>query len=608
MIIKCDQEFAVTSIMDKVRQLRGEAGITEAMVPEHSPVKSFQSNGLVERAVRSVEGQMRTLRDALEYRIGVVLNPKDSIWPWLIEYASYVLNRNEVGHDGKTAYERLKGKAATVLGIEFGESVHWKRNPTKGEGLSKLQVTWADGVFLGIKGTTGEVFVGTPEGCFKTRTVQRKPLDERWRAEEIRAVAGVPWRSSEEDPHADGEKLESRKLTEEELGEIRDKVRIQDRNVQPKQFQIRLKDILEHGLTPECRGCSTHVAGRAREAHTSACRKRFETIFADHPRIQAAKERERKYVNGLVEEEMRRVQAKEAKANRAREEVGRKRDLEQTVPEEELTPDTGGASGSGGNGGRKRNREADEEEEMEGPEKRVHVNLMEGNQRNWASHEMPVNDDLEKLDWSNRAIMAIEYPEECEYFDNLTGERLEPDLVRSSRCEEMGFVKSMPVYEEAPEAECWEKTGRKPIGTRWVDVRKGGGVRSRWVAQDFKPKGDGNREDLFAAMPPLEAKKILFQMAARRMASNTTERPQMKLMFIDVRKAHLNAKCDREDVYVALPPGAGAKTGTCGRLIRWLYGMRGAAQGWEHEFTNKLQEIGFRPGKSNLVVFFRQEG
>jgi hypothetical protein len=34
------------------------------------------------------------------------------------------------------------------------------------------------------------------------------------------------------------------------------------------------------------------------------------------------------------------------------------------------------------------------------------------------------------------------------------------------------------------------------------------------VGRDFKPKGERDREDLFAAMPPLEAKKLLFRMMA----------------------------------------------------------------------------------------------
>ena len=49
----------------------------------------------------------------------------DAIWTWLTEYASYLLNRMEVSKDGKTAYERNKGKKARVMGVEFGESVLW---------------------------------------------------------------------------------------------------------------------------------------------------------------------------------------------------------------------------------------------------------------------------------------------------------------------------------------------------------------------------------------------------------------------------------------------------------------------------------------------------
>ena len=105
-------------------------------------------------------------------------------------------------------------------------------------------------------------------------------------------------------------------------------------------------------------------------------------------------------------------------------------------------------------------------------------------------------------------------------------------------------------------------------------------------------------------MPPLEAKKALFRIAAPRLKGHhTRDGRKMKLMFIDVRKAHLNGKCDKEHLYVALPAEAGASPGMCGRLLRWLYGMRGAAQGWEMEFGDKLGGIGFTRGKSTPVVF-----
>ena len=39
--------------------------------------------------------------------------------PWLIEYASVLLNRFEVGRDGRSAYERSKGKVSKFIGVEF---------------------------------------------------------------------------------------------------------------------------------------------------------------------------------------------------------------------------------------------------------------------------------------------------------------------------------------------------------------------------------------------------------------------------------------------------------------------------------------------------------
>jgi len=69
----------------------------------------------------------------------------------------------------------------------------------------------------------------------------------------------------------------------------------------------------------------------------------------------------------------------------------------------------------------------------------------------------------------------------------------------------------------------------------------------------FKVKGGGARGDLFASMPPLEAKKMLFRLTAGvRGWRRRRGMKEIKLMFIDVRKAHLNAKCEEEE-WVELP-------------------------------------------------------
>ena len=59
-----------------------------------------------------------------------------------------------------------------------------------------------------------------------------------------------------------------------------------------------------------------------------------------------------------------------------------------------------------------------------------------------------------------------------------------------------------------------EKTGRNPIGVKWVDVNKGDErrpeYRSRLVAKEVKRD---KREDSFASTPPLEAFKIFLSLA-----------------------------------------------------------------------------------------------
>ena len=98
------------------------------------------------------------------------------------------------------------------------------------------------------------------------------------------------------------------------------------------------------------------------------------------------------------------------------------------------------------------------------------------------------------------------------FYNARNGKQLDPLKVREAREEEMIFVREIGVYDEVDLEECFEKTGRAPVSTKWVDVNKGTDddeeIRCRWVARDFKPKGEKDRCDLFAAMPPLEAKKL----------------------------------------------------------------------------------------------------
>lgn len=56
--------------------------------------------------MQPVEAQIRVMRSALEDKWETPLAEHREIWPSLVEYSDFFLNRCEVGHDGKTAYER----------------------------------------------------------------------------------------------------------------------------------------------------------------------------------------------------------------------------------------------------------------------------------------------------------------------------------------------------------------------------------------------------------------------------------------------------------------------------------------------------------------------
>ena len=140
------------------------------------------------------------------------------------------------------------------------------------------------------------------------------------------------------------------------------------------------------------------------------------------------------------------------------------------------------------------------------------------------------------------------------------------------------------------------------MSVKWVDTNKGTTyemmARSRLVAGDFKGS-DKDRDDLFAGTPPLEAKRLSISRAATR----RKDLMMRKLMFIDVRKAHCNPKCE-EDVYIQLPEECECPEGMCGKLIYWLYGFRPAAAAWERLYSGKLIEVGFERGDSCGVVFY----
>ena len=154
------------------------------MIIENSPVGSSKVNGILERAIQSVQGMIRTKRSAILDKWVA-----HSVWPWIA-----------------TAYDRMKGKSAEVQGLSFAKRSLWKRRRA-GCPLGKLTCMWEDGVRLRIKTSTEEVVVENRGGVWLTKTVRMKTARERWDRSSLEMIVAVPRRKRKDDAKMDGERL-----------------------------------------------------------------------------------------------------------------------------------------------------------------------------------------------------------------------------------------------------------------------------------------------------------------------------------------------------------------------------------------------------------------
>ena len=119
VILKSDQEPAIVAFLEQVAQERGSAPTTL----EHSPVTDSQSNGGAERGVRSMEEMVRTYKFDLESRLRTKISINHPILEWVVEHVADMLCKAMVGVDGKTPYQRLKGRKFSGEILPFASPV-----------------------------------------------------------------------------------------------------------------------------------------------------------------------------------------------------------------------------------------------------------------------------------------------------------------------------------------------------------------------------------------------------------------------------------------------------------------------------------------------------
>ena len=156
-------------------------------------------------------------------------------------------------------------------------------------------------------------------------------------------------------------------------------------------------------------------------------------------------------------------------------------------------------------------------------------------------------------------------------------------------------MQTREVFEIVKADVCWQTTGKAPMTLRWVDTNKGDKqhprYRSRLVAREIRRGKTRVLQDaqLFSAMPPLEAMKALCSLMMTRQVSKQKKPP--KVGFCDVSRAHLYGITQR-GLFVDLPDEL-KQAGTCGRLLRSLYGTQDASNIWQTDYSKLLHSGGW---------------
>ncbi|CAK0813925.1 unnamed protein product [Prorocentrum cordatum] len=213
------------------------------------------------------------------------------------------------------------------------------------------------------------------------------------------------------------------------------------------------------------------------------------------------------------------------------------------------------------------------------------------------------------------------------YWDDVNGGYLEAGLVAQARAVEREWVKKQELIEIVPRSQAFAETGRPPIPLKWVDTNKGDAerpnYRSRLVVKEIKAKKRPDEQlevsEVFSAMPPLEAMRSLVSL----MVTWTREAPlhiqeslrkkgrkpgNFKIGFFDISRAHFYGKAQRR-IFVELEEESRKEYGEdkCGLLLKSWYGTQDASKIWQGDYTELLEEHGYKAGVSCPAVFYKEE-
>ena len=121
-----------------------------------------------------------------------------NIIPRIVRRAAICYSRYAVGEDGRTAYERLRGRTRRATVVPMGEKVWYKQLGGGGDRKNKSETEWFPGVWLGPATSSSETLIGTARGVVNASAITRFGMAETLDINAILDMEGTPQRPSDE--------------------------------------------------------------------------------------------------------------------------------------------------------------------------------------------------------------------------------------------------------------------------------------------------------------------------------------------------------------------------------------------------------------------------
>ena len=102
----------------------------------------------------------RSHRSAIEVWAKTKIKADHALVPWLVRHSAYVVTRTRIGSDGRTAYQRMKGRRSIEKLAPFAETRLFKIPKTLRK-VGDMEDRWELGTWLGSMMRSGEDLVGS---------------------------------------------------------------------------------------------------------------------------------------------------------------------------------------------------------------------------------------------------------------------------------------------------------------------------------------------------------------------------------------------------------------------------------------------------------------